>query len=76
MKLSVFIKKLEEIKRKEGDIDVFLDQDWGNELLDDITFETVMNVYTVEKENEDSRWMSWFGKEDSKEIKELHINCF
>jgi preprotein translocase subunit SecB len=62
MKLSVFIKNLEKIKRRDGDMDVFLDLDWGSEILDDITFETVLNVWNNTKKGE--------------EVKELHINTF
>lgn len=62
MKLSVFIKNLEKIKRRDGDMDVFLDLDWGSEILDDITFETVLNV--------------WNNTKNDEEVKELHINTF
>lgn len=62
MKLSVFIKNLEKIKRRDGDMDVFLDLDWGSEILDDITFETVLNV--------------WNNAKNGEEVKELHINTF
>lgn len=43
-------------------MDVFLDLDWGSEILDDITFETVLNVWNNTKKGE--------------EVKELHINTF
>lgn len=62
MKLSVFIKNLEKIKRRDGDMDVFLDLDWGSEILDDITFETVLNI--------------WNNAKNGEEVKELHINTF